>query len=246
MIRTWYNTAVVRLMVAIRKYVSKFESRIDEDVPTDHRFVAYYPGGTPALMIEFSASDFQMYGPRALRVDEFVENIRSAIQTQPQILRPPMGPGRFSRSNLFSAATILCATNDGETSTWPLDRILGEAPPGRESLGHSEVSFDVIKSMISPTASYVSVTVPQLGLTHWADIDGTPNARSGFAFRSELFRSRYPSNLAEFGPFDLHMPIMALTRLPASPDAFSGLRFGPEDVIEIANFTVAQLKGWHV
>jgi hypothetical protein len=252
-------------MVEIREYVSKFERRTDGDVPPEYpvspeypdgdglpeyepppdyldagvpperRFVAY-ADGTPQLMIEFFASDFHIYGPRALRIDEFLGNLRLA--TQEGILRNAvrlMAPEFPRRStSVFSHASMICARTDGETVESSLDARLREAlRPGAPDL---ESSFALIERWIPITTSYCSITVPTLGVTHWADIDGTPNARSGFGFASSPWEPWWTSDGLPKWTWSreesLAQLIMGLTTL-------SLIR---EDILAIAAFTIEQWR----
>jgi hypothetical protein len=41
--------------------------------------------------------------------------------------------------------------------------------------------------LVPDEPAYLNVTIPLIGATHWADIEGTQNPRSGFLFHQELF-----------------------------------------------------------
>jgi hypothetical protein len=44
-----------------------------------------------------------------------------------------------------------------------------------------------MRSLVPDEPTYLKVTIPMIGVTHWADIEGTQNPRSGFLLDQVLF-----------------------------------------------------------
>jgi hypothetical protein len=177
-------------MVEISKYQSQFSREGREFVPPpDDRYVAYVDSEA-ALMLELTANGFQCYGPRALSVEEFLKNIQVATDVSSfelrQRLSMAMGP-QLARASSLSGATLTCSDRSGETSVWSLDTPWQErARPTRlfEDFGYYA---RFVRTLVPDEPSYLKVTIPMIGVTHWADIEGAPNPRSGFLLHPGLF-----------------------------------------------------------
>lgn len=210
-------------MVEISKYESQFSGEGREFEPND-RYVAYVDS-EPALMLELTANGFQFYGPRALSVDEFLKNIQVATDVSTFVFRQRLAVAmsqQLARASSLFGATLTCSDSSGETSVWSLDtRWRAIARPNRslEDFGYY-ASF--IRTLVPDQPTYLKVAIPMIGVTHWADIEGAPNPRSGFLLHPGLF-----FELSVFVNAEL---ISALFR------SLTVAKLGQEDVAQIINF----------
>jgi hypothetical protein len=174
-------------MVEISRYRSRFSGEGREFVPPNERFVAYVDS-EPTLMLELTATGFQFYGPRALSVDEFLTNIQFATQVSSFDLRERLLIQQpRARVYLFAGATLTCSESGGQTSVWSLDNPrLEEVLPGRPFRDFYSFAA-LMRSLVPDEPTYLKVTIPMIGVTHWADIEGTQNPRSGFLLDQVLF-----------------------------------------------------------
>jgi hypothetical protein len=171
----------------IREYISKFEGATNQETPREYRFVAY-ADNAPAFMIEFFPTNFHIYGPRALSREQVLSNLREAMREA--IFTAHMGPPPMRDADIFSAATMVCVAEDDEINVWQLDRVPG-IPGRRDYLADFESHFKAIERMIQATSSYVNISMPMMGFAHWADLEGAPNPRSGFAFYRGCWEPRW-------------------------------------------------------
>lgn len=219
-------------MVEIRPYISKFKDRSDKEILPEYRFVAY-ADGIPALMIEFFAADFHIYGPRGMQLDELLGNLRYATDEVLRYVLPAL-PLEFP---LFSGATMTCAGNDGEPSVWHLDGITWETDPPGNPFRNLESSFERVRRKIPAETSFLNITLPSLGFMHWGDIEGTPNARSGFGFGS---RMDYP------WAFHPGRPLSQRSVLTNVIKSLSSMPLEREDLLAIAEFAIRNQRDRYV
>jgi hypothetical protein len=173
-------------------------------------------------MIEFFPKDFHLYGPRAMSVDQFIINVVWMVGA---LITAPVGLPLMVGRKALSGAVVTFANTDGEAVTSLLDGALEKG----EVAGHLLYHFEHI---VPQTASYVSISLPELGLTEWADLEGTPNARSGAAFALGPRKSRL------LVPFNYVIGYLIGT-LPAVP-------LSPVDGADILNFTRREVRTRYV
>jgi len=210
-------------MVEISQYRSAFSDEGREFVPPpNERYVAYVDS-EPALMLELTVNGFQCYGPRALSVEEFLTNIQFATEVSSFDTRQRLSiPPELARASSFSGATLTCSDSEGQTSVWSLDTPWnGRARPSRFFADSG--SYDrFIRTLVPDEPAYLKVTIPMIGVTHWADIEGTPNPRSGFLLHPGLF--------FELRVFINRELISALFR------SLTGAKLDQEDVAKILDY----------
>jgi hypothetical protein len=220
------------IFMEIREYVSKFEQPTDRETPREYRFVAY-TDSAPALMIEFFPTNFHIYGPRALRSEQVLGNLREAMRAAMFTAR--MGPPLVREADFFSAATMVCVAQDDEVNVWQLDQAPGK-PGIRTDLADFESQFESIERMVHATTSYISMTIPMLGFAHWADLEGAPNPRSGFAFYRGCWEPRWYPEWSWWQHGFIEKLIAELTTAPVMQS----------DLSEIADFAMMQWRKRYV
>lgn len=216
-------------MVEISRYRSRFSADGREFAPFNDRFVAYVES-EPALMLELTANVIQFYGPRALSVGRFLGNIQLIMEVSYFGSRPNAVPFFLfpDRGSLFSDATLTCCDLGGQTSVWSLDKPWLQEPSFGQRFADFRPAERFIGSLVPDEPTYLKATIPMIGATHWADIEGTQNPRSGFVFHPSIFGPRrFGTNIE---------PIFTLFR------SLTAIKLAQEDIVQIIDFMLGDQR----
>jgi hypothetical protein len=207
--------------------------------PSEQRFVVYV-GDDPALMVEFSGHEYQIYGPRRSTPRELLINAVGTAMDELYLFPPapgrpflPRGPAR----DVVDMASLYCLDRDGKEFGFELNTSNLLREPDPEGFPQSfpylidQQGLDQVLQKMPDHPSYMTVSRRANFLWGDIDIEDSREPRSGFAAKAPLTRS-----------------YLAILRMLASPVPRVGMleRKDAEAIQSFVNGNLGALGGQNV